>query len=65
MVVVFDLDDVDEPSPHSLHAPGLIHVKPLHHSLVATAEDEQSATEADERPNPNVNGFSAALSCYP
>ena len=36
--------------------------------LGVTAEavvDETSVGAAEERPNPNVNGFSAALSCYP
>ncbi|KAF2846553.1 hypothetical protein T440DRAFT_492650 [Plenodomus tracheiphilus IPT5] len=66
MVVLFDLDDVDAPSPQAPHAPGLPHVKPLHHSLSSMeAATRQSVKDADERPNPNVNGFSAALSCYP
>ncbi|KAH9878275.1 hypothetical protein J1614_003492 [Plenodomus biglobosus] len=59
MVVLFDLEDVD--------APGLPYVKPLHHSLSwVEAAAGQTVKEADgERANPNVNGFSAALSCYP
>lgn len=68
MVVLVDLDD-DAPSLHAPHASGLLNTKPLHHSLGFTAaEGEQSVHEAeilDERPNPNINGFSAALSCYP
>jgi hypothetical protein len=60
MVVLVDLDD-DEPS-YEDHS-GLLKAKPLHHSL---AEDVQSVpVVGDERPNPNINGFSAALSCYP
>ncbi|KAF1936766.1 hypothetical protein EJ02DRAFT_506368 [Clathrospora elynae] len=56
MVVLVDLDD------------DALSVKPLHHSLAPpTAESAgvQRVPAADERPNPNMNGFSAALSCYP
>jgi hypothetical protein len=63
MVVIVDLDD-EPPSPHVPHAPSFHHVKPVHHSL-APAESEDSVREAEERPNPNISGFSAALSCYP
>jgi hypothetical protein len=63
MVVLVDLDDDEPPSyENNAHTAGLINVKPLHHSL---AEDVQSVPVSDERPNPNINGFSAALSCYP
>jgi hypothetical protein len=66
MVVLFDLDDEEAPSPHVSHAPGLVDGKPLHHSLAATAaENGQSVQTREERANPNINGFSAALSCYP
>jgi hypothetical protein len=61
MVVLVDLDD-DEPPSYETHTTGLMNVKPLHHCL---AEDVQSVLVVDERPNPNINGFSAALSCYP
>lgn len=67
MVVLVDLEDDD---PHSFenhpHTAGWVNVKPLHHSLAqSVAEDEQSASAVHDRPNPNINGFSAALSCYP
>lgn len=66
MVVLVDLEDDEPPSLQAPHASGLPNVKPLHHSLDdSTAESEQSVSVADERPNPNKNGFSAALSCYP
>ncbi|KAH3955548.1 hypothetical protein HBI56_017280 [Parastagonospora nodorum] len=66
MVVLVDLDD-EPPSPRAPRAPGFIRdMKPLHHSLAPTAaETDDSAPGPNERPNPNVNGFSAALSCYP
>lgn len=61
MVVIVDLDD--EPAAvHVSKALGLLAVKPLHHSLTVMAGD---SAQEDARPNPNVNGFSAALSCYP
>ncbi|KAJ4373080.1 hypothetical protein N0V83_003371 [Neocucurbitaria cava] len=66
MVVLVDLDD-DAPSLHAPHGSGLLNVKPVHHSLAPTAAEGnvQEADMHDERPNPNINGFSAALSCYP
>ncbi|KAH7412358.1 hypothetical protein DE146DRAFT_674640 [Phaeosphaeria sp. MPI-PUGE-AT-0046c] len=67
MVVLVDLDD-EPPSPHTPRAPGFIRdMKPVHHSLASTsaAQDDDRAPGSDERPNPNINGFSAALSCYP
>lgn len=68
MVVLVDLDD-EPPSPHATpRAPGFIRdMKPVHHSLAPTsaAGDDDRAPGSDERPNPNINGFSAALSCYP
>lgn len=68
MVVLVDLDDEpSSPTPHVACASDFIrHVKPVHHSLAPTTADiEETAPVADERPNPNINGFSAALSCYP
>ena len=66
MVVLVDLEDdalsaylAPHPSTRSLPD-----VKPLLHDLLAAPEGEDART-ADTRPNPNVNGFSAALSCYP
>jgi hypothetical protein len=67
MVVLVDLDD-EPPSPNVLHAPGFIgDVKPVMHRSFAPAatEDDDSALASEDRPNPNINGFSAALSCYP
>jgi hypothetical protein len=61
MVVLVDLDE-DTPPAHAPHVSG----KPLHHSLSAAVPAERVSEEAaQQRPNPNVNGFSAALSCYP
>ena len=54
MVVIVDLDAATPPG------------KPLHHSLSAATPTARGSEEAaQQRPNPNVNGFSAALSCYP
>jgi hypothetical protein len=67
MVVLVDLDD-EPASPHVPRAPGFIcDVKSVvYRSLAPTAaEDDDSASGLNERPNPNINGFSAALSCYP
>ncbi|KAJ4349422.1 uncharacterized protein N0V89_008037 [Didymosphaeria variabile] len=51
MVVLVDLDDPDDAQAH------LVHRFP---PTPAT-----STKDDDSRPNPNINGFSAALSCYP
>ncbi|KAF2119494.1 hypothetical protein BDV96DRAFT_346951 [Lophiotrema nucula] len=65
MVVIVDLDD-DASSTLPSHASSFPNVKPLHHSLTGAvgANDRKPGDEAS-RPNPNINGFSAALSCYP
>ncbi|KAH7130502.1 hypothetical protein B0J11DRAFT_523276 [Dendryphion nanum] len=57
-------DDYDHNHNHTSSFPS---VKPLHHSLVALdrISPEQDTARQDARPNPNINGFSAALSCYP
>ena len=53
MVVLVDLDDADDAS----HVP---------HALVHRYQDDGACDNSiDSRPNPNINGFSAALSCYP
>ncbi len=33
--------------------------------IVTNARDQLADEPAEERENPNINGFSAALSCYP
>lgn len=66
MVVLVDLEDDALPAylaPHTSTA-SIPDVKPLLHGLLASA-GAQHAKTADERPNPNINAFSAALSCYP
>jgi hypothetical protein len=59
------LDD-EPPSPRAPRVPGFIRdMKPVHHSLAATATgDDHRVSGSEERPNPNINGFGAALSCY-
>ncbi|KAF2260034.1 hypothetical protein CC78DRAFT_620537 [Lojkania enalia] len=65
MVVIVDLDD-DASSNPALNASSFLNVKPLHHSLAAAGYDDgRHRGEEVNRPNPNINGFSAALSCYP
>ncbi|KAF2729293.1 hypothetical protein EJ04DRAFT_546390 [Polyplosphaeria fusca] len=65
MVVIVDLDD-DASAEQPPNASGFPNVKPLHHSLAPRSDsaDPETGSEAS-RPNPNINGFSAALSCYP
>jgi hypothetical protein len=66
MAVIVDLDD-ETPATHgSSDASGVPNRKPLHHSLVTAVDNGDKSTDATAaRPNPNINGFSAALSCYP
>lgn len=69
MVVLVDfeeLEDLHDPhaDPHAYPANGLADLKPMLHSTLPVRECDEG-TAADERPNPNINGFSAALSCYP
>jgi len=62
MVVIVDLDD-EVHDPHS-DTNGFANLTQLRHSLNvgnATSSDDGD----DARPNPNINGFSAILSCYP
>jgi hypothetical protein len=65
MVVLLDLDD----EPTAEHAPSNASIritKPVHHSLAPRPAQETRDERVDKiRPNPNVNGFSACLSCYP
>lgn len=64
MVVLVDLGDDEPPSLETPHpSSGRRNVRPLHHSLDKPAQGDVSVE--NERPNPNINGFSAALSCYP
>ncbi|KAF2475397.1 uncharacterized protein BDR25DRAFT_102316 [Lindgomyces ingoldianus] len=64
MVVIVDLGD--DSSAHASNASGFPSVKPLHHSLATISRDTTQYPGAEaNRPNPNINGFSAALSCYP
>jgi len=77
MVVFVDLDDddsVEGPLARNNHGAGAFSD---HHSLLTAAhannrsngagphESHPHAHDAVERPNPNINTFSAALGCYP
>ncbi|OCK79115.1 hypothetical protein K432DRAFT_383360 [Lepidopterella palustris CBS 459.81] len=64
MVVIVDLEDeVHDPhaDPDAVNA--FTTLTQLHHSLTNRIHEPEIVQ--DERPNPNINGFSAALSCYP
>ncbi len=70
MVVLLDLDE----DPHLLHdgsAYDLLKLQ-LRGPLLRAGNTQDtlsypasSESTSEERPNPNLNGFSAALSCYP
>ena len=69
MVVLLDLDeDVLDPNADVRHGGGFAKFRPqLHNAAVTTNSrtgDPDDGTGL-ERENPNINGFSAALGCYP
>ena len=69
MVVLLDLDE-DVPDPHVdvRHCGGFTHTR-LHRRNDAVTKKPKTGilddVEGQERDNPNINGFSAALGCYP
>jgi hypothetical protein len=68
MVVIVDLDEeVHDPHADPGALNGFVGLKhQLRHSLTDPKHNApERAPVDDERPNPNINGFSAALSCYP
>ena len=56
MVVLLDLDEDDFENPHDLTGHRLRQAESR--GRIVVADDEP-------RPDPNLNGFSAALGCYP
>lgn len=69
MVVLLDLDeDVLDPHADGQHSGGFADFRPhlrdsTVHKIRRTKDPED--VEAPDRANPNINGFSAALGCYP
>ncbi|KAF2087732.1 hypothetical protein K490DRAFT_23186, partial [Saccharata proteae CBS 121410] len=65
MVVLLDLDEdvLDDPpnDAYSAHA----YLGQQYHRGVMDPTDAANDGRGDDRPNPNINGFSAILSCYP
>ncbi|MCJ1387988.1 hypothetical protein MMC18_000832 [Xylographa bjoerkii] len=66
MVVLLDLDEDDFDS-HRVHSKtALFNSSRPHQNEPKPAQKHDDANgDKDERPNPNINGFSAALACYP
>ncbi len=72
MAVFLDLDD-EAQDPHidpRFSRSGFVGLELRSHSAAADEQSAQNGTKENEekdpeRPNPNVNGFSAILSCYP
>ncbi|KAI4125605.1 MAG: hypothetical protein LQ347_005318 [Umbilicaria vellea] len=67
MVVLLDLDeDLSDPYVDSRHGTGFPPAR-LHgnQSTETKGLPSEAPATVDERSNPNLNGFSAALSCYP
>ena len=63
MAVLLDLDEDDFDS-HRVHPKTALSRQ--HQIDSNPAQKHDDANEGyNERPNPNINGFSAALACYP
>lgn len=71
MVVILQLDDDDAFDPYGRPKAlaGLQKPYPQEHISYLSSSDVDDGNpitiEEPERPNPNINGFSAALGCYP
>lgn len=65
MVVLLDLDDQDSCNPHADPLRLVAYPTSIRNKVTKSSNDAKSAVIVERRPNPNVNGFSAALSCYP
>ncbi len=68
MVVYFNLgeDDVsDDPHVDPNKSAGFAGSQSQWRSKPVVTENGESAVDLGERPNPNINSFSAALGCYP
>lgn len=65
MVVLLDLDDQDPSDPHPDPLRLMGYKSPIRDQVTKSSADAKPAVSVAQRANPNVNGFSAALSCYP
>ena len=67
MVVLLDLDDASDDDAFDPYArpKGLFGVQQKSVTIVEEDGDAKERGKELERPNPNINGFSAALGCYP
>ena len=66
MVVFLDLDeDAPDLSSDPRDEAGYTRYRFELHGGMKTKELGRPVSHGDERPNPNINGFSAALGCYP
>ncbi|KAI9831681.1 MAG: hypothetical protein M1819_004747 [Sarea resinae] len=67
MVVLLDLDEEDLDAYNGFRDGTFTRPGHRHHGVAneALQREGQEMTDAPERENPNLNGFSAALACYP
>ena len=66
MVVLLDLDE-DDINTHRVHSETalLAFSKPYREEFNPAQKHDAANQDNDDRPNPNINSFSAALACYP
>ena len=67
MVVFVDLEDDVSDDPHANEPRGFSYFRKHHLGNPVTAKVTGNGDDGnvEERPNPNINGFSAALGAYP
>ena len=65
MVVLLDLDDTDACNPHEDPFRLAGYPNPIGSKVTKPAAVAKADRTIEQRPNPNINGFSAALGCYP
>jgi len=65
MVVLLDIDDQDPCDPHPDPFRLVGYTSPIRNKVTKPSIETKSPVIFERQPNPNVNGFSAALSCYP
>jgi hypothetical protein len=65
MVFVLELEDDSTVSHQHFHDKHFASHPPIQDLASQVEENGQDSKEQDERENPNINGFTASLCCYP
>jgi len=66
MVLLLDLDEeISDPHADPSHPAGFASLRQRQRKVTAKVRTNNPDNEPPERPNPNLNGLSAAVACYP